>query len=82
MCPNSSNGMVDIKSKAPDTITSWVGEAFALHPQSGLGISASVELVVRKSILISLQLPYSVNLKEILTINPQIFNLGLLNIQV
>ena len=79
---NSSNGMVDIESKVPDTITSWVGEAFALHPQSGLGLSSRVELVVRKSFFISLRLPYSVNWNEILTVTPQIFNFGLKTTQV
>ena len=34
---------------APDTITSWVASAFALHKQDGLGIAAQPAKVNKRS---------------------------------
>ena len=32
-------GTVEFNETVPDTITSWIATAFAIHPQSGLGLS-------------------------------------------
>ncbi|KAH3723815.1 hypothetical protein DPMN_049609 [Dreissena polymorpha] len=37
--PFRSGGVVNFDETVPDTITSWVATAFAVHPQTGLGIS-------------------------------------------
>ncbi|KAH3723819.1 hypothetical protein DPMN_049614 [Dreissena polymorpha] len=34
-----SGGVVNFDETVPDTVTSWVATAFAVHPQTGLGIS-------------------------------------------
>ncbi|XP_060581970.1 CD109 antigen-like, partial [Ruditapes philippinarum] len=47
-----SNGTVSIEDTVPDTITSWVATAFAIHPDSGLGISsvpAQTSISLKKS---------------------------------
>ena len=33
------SGVASIEAKVPDTITSWIATAFAVHPESGLGLS-------------------------------------------
>ena len=61
-------------SIVPDTITSWVAEAFALSRETGLGISPKRELVVSKPFFVSLELPFSINFGETVTIIPLVFN--------
>ena len=39
------DGKTTVKTKAPDTITSWVASAFAMHPSKGLGISNTTATV-------------------------------------
>jgi len=41
-----SNGKALITTTVPDTITSWVASAFAVHSQSGLGVSAEQAKVI------------------------------------
>ena len=36
-----NNGTVVFEDTVPDTITSWIATAFAVHPETGLGISES-----------------------------------------
>ena len=36
---SSSNGVATVSSHVPDTITSWVATAFAIHNQDGLGVT-------------------------------------------
>lgn len=35
----SSEGKVSLQVKVPDTITSWVTTAFAVHEESGIGVT-------------------------------------------
>ena len=39
------NGETTLEVKAPDTITSWVATAFAMHRESGLGITPTASKV-------------------------------------
>ena len=59
----------------PDTITTWTAEAIAVSPQKGLGISLEQSLTVKKQLFVSLELPYSVNWGETVTLTPVVFNL-------
>ena len=67
--------MLSIESIVPDTITSWVAEAFAFSATNGLGIAAQSSLTVAKPFFVSLELPFSVNYEEEVTIIPLVFNL-------
>ena len=67
--------MLSIDSIVPDTITSWVAEAFAFSATNGLGIAAQSSLTVAKPFFVSLELPFSVNYEEEVTIIPLVFNL-------
>ena len=35
------SGVAEFEDIVPDTITSWVATAFAVHPESGFGLSES-----------------------------------------
>ncbi|XP_060581969.1 CD109 antigen-like isoform X2 [Ruditapes philippinarum] len=70
-----SNGTVSIEETVPDTITSWVATAFAIHPDSGLGISSSAaQLEVTMPFFVSVNLPYSVVRGEKVIIQVNIHN--------
>ncbi|KAK7098096.1 CD109 antigen-like [Littorina saxatilis] len=50
----------NVKVKTPDTITTWVVSAFAVHPKMGLAFAEKpAELVSIKRLFIKLDLPYS-----------------------
>ncbi len=74
--PISRVGKASFDSTVPDTITSWVGEAIALHRSTGLGISPQTQLTVSKPFFVSLELPFSVNFGEMVTVIPLVFNFG------
>ena len=54
-----------IDATVPDTITSWVAEAFSFSQHNGLGVSAPATLTVIKPFFISLELPYSISYEEV-----------------
>ena len=72
----SESGVAVHNSEAPDTITTWNAEAFAINRETGLGISPLKELVVKKDVFVSLELPFSIIFQETLTVTPIIFNFG------
>ena len=59
---------------APDTITAWTGSAFGLSPENGLGFSNEVQFKTFLTFFISLDLPYSGTVGEIITVPARIFN--------
>ncbi|KAI1728660.1 a-macroglobulin complement component domain-containing protein [Ditylenchus destructor] len=64
-----------LRSKAPDTITSWVASAFAISENAGLGVAPSVsKLKVFRPFFIRLELPYSVKRGEKFALQVLIFN--------
>ena len=42
------SGKVDVPLKAPDTITSWVGEAFCISKHAGIGLAKPTSILVKK----------------------------------
>ena len=78
----SSRGQLFIDATVPDTITSWVAEAFSFSQHNGLGISAPATLTVVKPFFISLELPYSINYEEEVSIIVLIFNFNSKNVAV
>ena len=78
----SSRGRLSIDATVPDTITSWVAEAFSFSQRNGLGISPPTTLTVVKPFFISLELPFSVNFEEEVSIAVLIFNFDSKNVIV
>ncbi|XP_064400639.1 C3 and PZP-like alpha-2-macroglobulin domain-containing protein 8 [Halichondria panicea] len=72
-----AEGNAIINSVAPDTITTWFGEAFSLSKTAGLGISRQSQITVSKPFFVSLELPFSINFGESVTITPLVFFFGL-----
>nr|ADA77515.1 thioester-containing protein-D [Azumapecten farreri] len=70
-----ADGHVTIAATVPDTITSWVASAFAVHPTSGLGIApTSAKVEAFSPFFVSLTLPYSVVRGEQLVLQANVFN--------
>lgn len=71
----SSNGTYTLQQSVPDTITSWVINAFSIDPSTGLGLTKIPRrLEVFQPFFVSLNLPYSIKRGEILSIPVAIFN--------
>ncbi|KAI0217488.1 CD109 antigen [Lamellibrachia satsuma] len=69
------NGETTLEVKAPDTITSWVATAFAMHRESGLGITPTAsKLTVFQPFFVSLNLPYSTIRGEEFGLQAMVFN--------
>ena len=67
---SSSDGKCLIKETVPDTITSWVATAFAVHNESGLGIApkpANVCIMHKPLPFVTGQIRYPVGLNWICT---------------
>ncbi|WAQ97872.1 CD109-like protein [Mya arenaria] len=79
----SARGEARIDTKIPDTITSWVASAFAVHPKSGLGIvpqSATLEAFLH--FFVRLDLPYSVVRGEQVILQADVFNFFTIELEV
>ncbi|XP_052795598.1 CD109 antigen-like isoform X2 [Mya arenaria] len=71
----NSRGEAKMEATIPDTITSWVASAFAVHRKSGLGIvpkTATLEAFLR--FFVRLDLPYSVVRGEQVILQADVFN--------
>ncbi|KAI0225726.1 CD109 antigen [Lamellibrachia satsuma] len=69
------NGETTLEVKAPDTITSWVATAFAMHRESGLGITPTAsKLTVFQPFFVSLNLPYYIIRGEEFGLQAMVFN--------
>ncbi|XP_031620960.1 CD109 antigen-like [Contarinia nasturtii] len=72
---DDENGTYSMKQNVPDTITSWVISAFSIDPITGLGLTKKPRVLeVFQPFFVSLNLPYSMKLGEILSIPVAIFN--------
>ncbi|XP_050529257.1 CD109 antigen-like isoform X2 [Daktulosphaira vitifoliae] len=69
------DGRASMKSTVPDTITSWVIQAFSIDSLYGLGLlNAPKKLRVFRPFFISVDLPYSVRRGEVVAIPVVVFN--------
>ncbi|XP_076467680.1 LOW QUALITY PROTEIN: CD109 antigen-like [Babylonia areolata] len=69
------SGRVVRKTVVPDTITTWLTSAFAVHPQHGLSvIQEPAKVVTFKEVFLSLDLPYSAIRGEDLCMKAFAFN--------
>ena len=71
----SRSGFVNLNTEVPDTLTTWYSEAYGLHSTTGLGVALRSQLTVVKPFFVSLELPFSVNFGEAVTITPLVFYL-------
>ncbi len=62
--------------KIPDTITTWVMQAFATNTETGMGVAPPYELVAFKPFFVQLNLPYSMIRNEQIMLSATIFNFG------
>ncbi|XP_041356722.1 ovostatin-like isoform X2 [Gigantopelta aegis] len=60
---------------APDTITTWVATAFAMHEAKGLAVAPNAaNLTTFRKLFVSLNLPYSVIQEEVVCLQALVFN--------
>ena len=73
MC--SENGKLTLNVTVPDTITTWIADAFALSNTAAFGMTnVPSSLVAFKPFFVSLSLPYSVVRREEVEIIATVFN--------
>ncbi|KAF2350143.1 Alpha-2-macroglobulin [Trinorchestia longiramus] len=72
--PKGDSGIYTEDRILPDTITEWVGRAVCVHPDQGVGISASTSITTFTSFFIDLTLPPSIKVGEILPVKISVFN--------
>ncbi|XP_052282442.1 C3 and PZP-like alpha-2-macroglobulin domain-containing protein 8 [Dreissena polymorpha] len=71
----AANGRAIFPGFAPDTITDFVANAYAIHPVTGLGVApVTSNLTVFLPFFVNLQLPYSVIRGELAVIQANVFN--------
>ena len=46
--PVDNNGKLVVKLKAPDTLTSWTGEAVCMSSKAGIGLAKPASILVKK----------------------------------
>ena len=62
--------------KVPDTITTWVLQAFATNAKTGLGVATPYELVGFKPFFVQLNLPYAMIRNEQVMLSATVYNFG------
>ncbi|XP_048777079.1 CD109 antigen-like isoform X2 [Ostrea edulis] len=69
------DGVTSLSIPVPDTITTWVATAFAVNPNSGLGLTPSpANVKVFQPFFVSLTMPYSVTRGELVVLQANVFN--------
>ncbi|XP_067933197.1 pregnancy zone protein-like [Watersipora subatra] len=69
-----SEGLVEVESELPHTITEWVGSAICLNEEEGLGVSPSQSVTTYQSFFTSATLPYSAIRGETIPVALSVFN--------
>ncbi|XP_075152777.1 CD109 antigen-like isoform X2 [Haematobia irritans] len=75
--PEDTNpdGTANFTTKIPDSITSWVITGFSLNEKTGFGITKDPKKIrVFKSFFVSLNLPYSIKLGEVIKLPVNVCN--------
>ncbi|KAL4229795.1 hypothetical protein ACF0H5_010186 [Mactra antiquata] len=71
----NGRGKAIIKTRVPDTITTWISSAFAVNKDSGLGLALNTaELTAFLKFFVQLSLPYSVIRSEQVILQANVFN--------
>ncbi|XP_048243479.1 alpha-1-macroglobulin-like [Haliotis rufescens] len=70
-----ASGQSDLSLQAPDTITTWITSAFAVHPGKGLAVATrTANLTTERKLFLRLELPYSVVRGEEVVLQATAFN--------
>lgn len=69
-----SDGVLEVDTKVPHTITEWVGQAFCTSPEKGLGVAEKTQLKAFQPFFVSYTLPYSAVRGEKLPLKVTVFN--------
>ena len=79
----SENGKLSLNVTVPDTITTWIADAFAMSNTAAFGMTdVASRLVAFKPFFVSLSLPYSVVRREEVEIIATVFNYYYENLKV
>jgi len=68
------NGEHSFEVNAPDTVTTWIGDAFCTSQESGISVAKEQQFVVDQDFFIDMKLPYSIKRDELLSLNVTAFN--------
>ena len=70
----SGDGMLDMPTTIPDTITNWVGNSLCTHPDAGVGVTEITEVTAFQPFFLSFTLPYSAVRGEVVPVLVTVFN--------
>lgn len=68
------DGILTVKKKVPDSISTFMVNAFIYHPVHGIGIADETSLTVMKEFFVETFLPYSIFVGEVLKLKVLVFN--------
>ena len=69
-----SDGSFQTDKNAPDTITTWIGDAFCMSTDQGLAIATQASFKVDQDFFLDMKVPYSIKRDEVLPLNVTLFN--------
>jgi CD109 antigen len=69
-----STGEESIRTKLPDTITSWIASGFSTNPKTGIAIANKTEIKGFKAFFVSMNLPASLIRGEVLVLQAVVSN--------
>ena len=76
MFRSRSNGVASMDVTIPDTITTWVIQAFSVGSKTGLGVAKPYDMIAFKLFFVQLNLPYSMIRGEQVMLSATVFNFG------
>ena len=68
------NGEHSMDLAAPDTVTTWIGDAFCTSSEFGISVAKEQQLLVDQDFFIDMKLPFSIKRDELLTLNVTAFS--------
>jgi CD109 antigen len=68
------NGRFTFSEKIPDSISTWDISGFAISPEFGLGIAKPQTLKASQKFFLTVHLPYSVKVGEVVKVDVSVFN--------
>ena len=60
--------------EAPDTVTTWIGDAFCTSSEFGISVAKEQQLVIDQDFFIDMKLPFSIKRDELLPLNVTAFS--------
>ena len=69
-----ASGKHSMDVEAPDTVTTWVGDAFCTSSEFGISVAKEQQLIVDQDFFIDMKLPFSIKRDELLPLNVTAFS--------